>query len=130
MGNTKRDTGRVLGIKNNAQAFTVRSEEISPPQGFGQTVSFAVLLLQDVTPKNARCRDHTQLGHKDQNEGINRANRDTPIGQFCAVDLAFETTIREESPAGKLKASHSGRNSGKSNMENFFSAWATKKLQV
>ena len=54
---------------------------------------------------------------KDPNEIIRRDNRD---GHFCAVFLASKTTIREESPAGRLNDSHSGSSSASRQHGNIF----------
>ena len=54
MSDAKRDTGRVFGVKENAQTSAAMNERIRPNEkASAKPESSAALLLQDVAPRNA-----------------------------------------------------------------------------
>ena len=87
----------------NRMCATKGMKKLAHRRASAKPVSSAVLLRQDADPRNAGTRGaHTTGPTHDPNEFFRRDNRDTPTGDFHAVIFTFKTTVREESPAGRL----------------------------
>ena len=71
-----------------------------------------MLLLHDVASENAGKPGITRnWATKNLDTVVGRDGGKSPAGHFCAVELAFNTSIPEEPPARRLGSSHSGSGS-------------------
>ena len=100
------DTGRVFGVKENAQASTTRNEIVRPTQGLSETRELGCAVSARGGTKECQYAEtaHNRTAN-DSNQMFRRDDRKNPSSHIITINIASEAAICDKLPARRLNTS-------------------------